>query len=296
MASESVHVSTISTPQAQVNTQQEFPVLATLGEYTVYPMEYCTEEQIATLFSKICQRGNPVLQGRPAADLVLLGRAMYRKANLLKLGQVVVHQDQPVAMGVSWDVAAGGVWQDSGLEMPASMAAHAACGKAAFDSLKANARGKTLFSAFHGVLPPHDGVFFCHLAVSSFFMGHAMGFQDGFQFTLLPTLNKRAGGVFAKFGPEDQNTQWDFTFNDVADKLDKAVGDELREVGGQISASLTSTNWALNGEGDEWMKRAATTVRLPTADDTRRPSQQMATNQMNWARQSQPTNMITSRL
>merc|ERR1719443_2498921 len=58
----------VSTPQAQVSKQQEFPVLATLGKYTIYPIEYCTEDQIATLFSKVCQRGNnPVLQGRPAA-------------------------------------------------------------------------------------------------------------------------------------------------------------------------------------------------------------------------------------
>lgn len=151
-----------------------------------------------------------------------------------------------------------------------------------------------MFSGFHGVLPPHDGVLFCHLAVSSFFMGKQLGFQDGFQFTLLPTLNKRAGGVFAKFGPDEENKQWDLQFTDIAEGVDKVVGDQLRETGGKLSISLTGLDWALTGEGDEWMKRAAATVRLETADETRLPSQQMATNQMAWARQS--TGMITSRL
>jgi len=278
----------VSTPQAQVSKQQEFPVLATLGKYTIYPMEWCTEDQIAKLFSKVCQHGNPVLQGRPAADLRLLGRAMYRKANLLRLGQVAVHKGEPVAMYVSWDVATGGVWQDSGLEMPASMAAHAACGKGAFDLLKARgSRGKTLFSAFGGVLPGHDAVLFCHFGVCSFMMAKELGFEDGFQFSLLPTMHKRAGGVFAKFGPDKANKQWDLSFDEVADgTADKAVADQIRETGGKLSISLTNIDWALTGEGDEWMKRAAATVRLANADGTRGPSQLMATKHMNWMRQT----------
>merc|ERR1712048_861105 len=91
------------------------PALLTIGDYTIYPLEYCSEDEAAELFRKMAARGNPgnpVLQGRPAADLKLLGRAMYRKSNLLKLGQVAVHKGEPVAMYVSWDVATGGVWQD----------------------------------------------------------------------------------------------------------------------------------------------------------------------------------------
>lgn len=261
-------------------------------------MQYCTEDEIGKLFAKICQRGNPVLQGRPAADLHLLGRAMYRKAMVDNLGQIAVHKGEPVAMGVSWDCATGGVWQGSGFEMPASCSAHAACGKGAFDSLKARATGrKTFFSAFHGVLPPHDGVLFCHFAVCSFMLAKEMGFEDGFQFTLLPTLNKRAGGAFAKFGPDEVNLQWDLSFDDcAANTADKVVADQLIEIGGKLSISLTSIDWALTGEGDEWMTRAAATVRLDHADGTRRPSQSMATNHMNWLRQTPSTNTITSRL
>jgi len=282
----------VSSLEGCVYNQGEIPALATLGEYTMYPMEFCTEEEVAKLFSKICQRGNPVLQGRPVADLVLLGRAMYRKANLQRLGQVAVHKGKPVAIGFSWDVADGGVWKDSGLEMPASLAAHAACGRAAFESL--NMRGDTFFGGFFGVLPPHDGVLFGYLAVSSFMMGHQMGFKDGFQYTLLPTLNKR-GGVFGKFGKDDDNMNWNLPFAEIAAAhTDKAVSDELEELGGNVNLSLTSLNYVM---GEEWMARAAATVRLQTTDQIRLPAQLMATNHLNWLkRQSQPTNMITSRL
>lgn len=282
----------VSSLEGCVYDKGEFPSLVTLGEYTLYPMEYCTEDQVAKLFSKICQRGNPVLQGRPAADLILLGRAMYRKANKSRLGQVAVHKGQPVAIGFHWDVADGGVWKDSGLEMPASLAAHAACGKAAFDSLPK--RGETFFVGFVGVLPPHDGVLFGYMACAGFISGHILGYKDGFQFTLLPTLNKR-GGVFQKFGEDDDNMNWNVKFADIAAAVDdEAVSTELRELDGNINASRSSLNYVL---GDEWMARAAATVRLSTADDIRGPAMLMATNHVNWLkRQNQPTNMIQSRL
>jgi hypothetical protein len=287
----------VSSLEGCVYDKGDIPSLLTMGEYTMYPMEFCTEDQVAKLFSKICQRGNPVLQGRPAADLILLGRAMYRKAKVLSLGQVAVHKGQPVALGFSWDVADGGVWKDSGLEMPASLAAHAACGKAAFESLKV--RGETYFAGFFGVLPPHDGVLFGYLACSSFMMGHALGFKDGFQYTLLPTLNKR-GGVFDKFGADDDNMNWNVKFAEIAEtaEVEGAVSDELRELDGNVNISLTSLNYVM---GEEWMARAAATVRLSSSEKIRRPSQLMATNHMNWLKrqtqsQTQSANMITSRL
>jgi len=294
MASETANV---SSPQAQINNQHEIPALRTIGEYTVYPVEYSTEDEVAKLFSRICQRGNPVLQGRPTADLVQLGRAMYRKAKLMSTGHVVVHEGgEVVALGFGWDVAEGGVWKDSGLEMPASLAAHAACGKFAFDSL--TARGKTYFGAFYGVLPPHDGVFFGYLAVTGYTMARERGFQDGFQYTLLQTLTKRGGGVFGKFGQGDDNMNWHLEFADVAAaNADKSVSDELREIGGTVNVSLTNLDYAIKGDkGDEWMARCAATVRLESADHIRRPAQLIATNHAKWLSQTQSTNMITSRL
>jgi len=292
MASESAVVSRLPS----TISQNEIPAIGTFGDYTAYPMEVISEDQAAQLFSKICQRGNPVLQGRPAADLLVLGRAMYRKAMLMRLGQVFLHtaSGDPVALGFSWDVAEGGVWKDSGLEMPASLAAHAACGKAAFDSLQPEKRSdKNFFGGFFGVLPPHDGVLFGILAVCSFMMAHELGFQDGFQFTLLPTLNKR-GGVFGKFGENDDNLNWHVPFAEIA--AEKAVSEELAELAGTVNVSLTNLDYAIDGE--EWMARCAATVRLQTTEEMRRPPALMCTNHLQWLRQrqTQSTSMITSRL
>jgi len=262
-----------------MSSSPDVPALATIGEYTVYPLEYCTEDQAADLFVKICQRGNPVLKGRPEADLILLGRAMYRKGSKLRIGQVVVHEGAPISLGFSWDAAEGGAWKDSGLEMPASLAAHAACGKAAFDSLKS--RGKTLFIGFYGVLPPHNGQLFGYLAVAAFMMGHALGFEDGYQYTLLPTLNKRVGSVFEKFGSDEQNMNWHFDFADIAADADEAAASELRATESVVTCSLTNLEFAL-GEESEWMTRAAATVRMSSGDEIRGPSQEMATNHVDW--------------
>lgn len=257
----------------------ELPALASIGEYTVFPLEYCTEDQAAELFTKICQRGNPVLKGRPEADLTLLGRAMFRKSSKLRVGQCVVHEGVPIALGFSWDAAEGGAWQDSGLEMPASLAAHAACGKAALDSLEQ--RGKTLFIGFYGVLPPHNGQLFGYLAVAGFMMGHALGFQDGYQYTLLPTLNKRAGSVFEEFGSEDQNKTWHFDFESIAANADEAVANELRAAPSVVTCSLTNLDFAV-AEDSEWMARAAATVRMSSAAEIRGPAQLMATSHVEW--------------
>lgn len=285
-------VAPVSVVEGAICNNGEFPVLATVGEYTIYPMQICSEEQIAKLFVKICQRGNPVLQGRPAADLILLGKAMYRKSMVLGLSQVAVHNGQPVAVGFSWDAAEGGVWKDCGLDMPASMAAHAACGKAAFDSLPRNE--SVFFGAFFGVLPPHNVKLFGILAVSSFIMGNELGFKDGFQFTLLPTLDKRGGSVFAKYGKEEENANWNVSFDEIAAKNEGAVSDELLELNGNLNISLSTMEFMM---GDEWMGRAATTVRLESAQAIREPSTKSAMTQLNWLKtRSQSANMIPSRL
>jgi hypothetical protein len=118
-----------------------------------------------------------------------------------------------------------------------------------------------------------------------------------FQYTLLQTLTNRGAGVFGKFGTGDDNMNWHVEFAEVADKIaDKAVSDEIREIGGTVNVSLTNLEWAMNGEKDEWMTRCSKTVRLESADHMRRPAQLIATNHRNWLRQTQSTNMITSKL
>lgn len=242
----------------------------------MYPMEFCSEGQIATLFSKVCQRGNPVLQGRPEADLELLGRAMYRKSSSMRLGQVAVHKGEPVAFSCCWDAAEGGVWEGSGLEMPASLAAHAACGKAAFESLTTQS-GKTLFCAFYGVLPPHNIALFGYLAVSGVVMAHALGFQDTFQYTFRPTPISR--GVTVRFADVPTDTA--------------GVAADLKELDGNINLFAEDMNYVV---GDDCMEKVAATLRMKTANEIRRPAELMARNHLRWLKQAQPANMITSRL
>jgi len=290
MASEQIRDSRlplhVSTPSSDI------PPLATFGEYTMYPMEFCTEEQVAKLFSKVCQRGNPVLQGRPVADLQLLGRAMYRKSSILRLGQVAMHNGEPVALGCTWDMAEGGVWKGSGLEMPASCAAHAACGKACFDAFAEKDTGKkTLFAGFYGCLPPHNVKLFGYLGMGAFVMGAALGFEDTFQFTLLPTLTGR--GLFTEQDKDPNDTiNWAMKFSEVTAASPAATA-ELKELDGNINLSLTRLGYAL---APEYMKMAAATVRMKTADELFQPSQLIALKHVQWLQQTQSGNIITSRL
>jgi hypothetical protein len=276
--------------------------LITHGEYTIHPMQFAPEKDVARLFTKVCQRGNPVLQGRPFADLERLGMAMYRKSTKLGMGQVAMHDGKLVALGCCWDAAEGGVWTDTGLEMPPSLAAHAACGKACFDAWDAvpeAGNSKTLFCAFYGVLPPHSAHCFGIMATSHFKMSEQMGFEYSFQFTLLPTLKGR--GVFSDSKSNTDSRNWAMKFSDVASER-KDVLEELSDLGGSINLQLTRIAYNLS---DEYMTLAAATVRMKTADELRRPQEITAANHMKWLQSfdfawstymAQGNGQITSRL
>lgn len=256
----------------------------------MYPMEFCSEDKIAKLFSKVCQRGNPVLQGRPVADLELLGRAMYRKTMKLRVGNVAMYQGEPVALGCGWDMADGGVWAGSGLEMPASMAAHAACGKAAFDQFNERKRSEsTFFAAFYGVLPPHNVKLFGYLGFSNFCIAHKLGFQDSFQYTLIPALTGK--GLFTEQGEDPADTMnWPLRFADVpSDKPDVCA--ELKDLDGNINISLTRTGYLMTPV----YKKMAAAICGMKSDELYIPSDLIATNQLNWL-QSQSSGQISARL
>lgn len=267
------------------------------GEYSIHPMSTCSEEEVAVLFTKVCQRNNPVLQGRPFKDLELLGRAMYRKSAKLGMGQVTKHDGKVVGLGCCWDINEGGVWAGSGLEMPASLAAHAACGKACFESLPQRGN-KTLFVAFYGMLPPHSSHCFGIMAMSHFAMGKAMGYDDAFQFTLIPSLKGK--GVFTDEQSTEQSMNWKMRFADVpSDKSE--VLQELNELDGNINLQLTMLDFNLS---NTYMKMAAATVRMKTAEEMRVPMQTLSDNHLKWLQSydfqwSQyvaPGNKLTSRL
>jgi len=254
--------------------------LLTYGEYTIHPMTSCTEDEVAVLFTKICQRGNPVLQGRPFKDLELLGKAMYRKSSKLGMGQVSKHDGKIIGLGFCWDLADGGVWEETGLTMPASLAAHAACGKACVDAIHKNGRNrKTLFVAFYGILPPHNPHTFGIMAMSHFAMGESMGFDDAFQFTLLPNL-KGKGGVFSDTQSNDNSLNFTMKFSEVpSDRAD--VLEELTELDGSINLQLTATKYNLS---DEYMKMAAATVRIKDPEVMRRAMDETCANHLKFLR------------
>lgn len=288
MATQQIRDSRIPLHSEHVALAEMAPFL-TLGDYTVMPMEHCTEQQVARLFAKVCQRGNPVLQGRPAADLLLLGKAMYRKCQIGRTGTVAMYRGQPVALACGWDMAEGGVWAGSGFEMPASLAAHAACGKACFDSFEQRKRAtSTYFAAFYGVVPPHSVKLFGYLGYANFGIARELGFQDTFQFTLIPALLKK--GLFSEQGiPEEDTMNYPLKFVDVASDREE-VRAELKELGGTINISLTRLGYCWT---PEYRKMAAKICGMES-EEMCGPADLIAANHMKWLQG--PSTRITSRL
>lgn len=251
------------------------------GEYTVHPMQTCSEEDVAELFAQVSQRGNPVLQGRPFEDVKLLGRAMYRKSAKLGMGQVAKRNGKAVGLGCCWDAAEGGVWANSGLEMPASLAVHAAAGKACFDAMPKR-NGKILFSAFYGMLPKHSAHCFSIMGVSQIAISQAMGFEYSFSFTLLPTLQGRKS-IFSDVGASrDDSLNWAMTFADVASDRPDVLA-ELQKMDGAINLQLIRSSYNLS---DEYMQLSATQVRMETGDELRRLVEVTVANHLKWLRSS----------
>jgi hypothetical protein len=224
------------------------------------------------------------------ADLVILGRAMYRKCGIASTGTVAMYEGEPVALGCGWDMAEGGVWLGSGLDMPPSMASHAACGKACFESFQQRKRAKsTYFAAFYGVLPPHSVKLFGYLGFSNYGIGHKLGFEDSFQYTLIPALTNR--GLFTDQGiPEADTMNYPLAFADVPSD-NAEVRAELEKIGGTINISLTRMGYIMTPA----YKKMASAICGMKPDDMCKPADLIATNHLKFI-QSQRGGMITSRL
>jgi len=240
---------------------------------------------------------HPVLQGRPEADLELHGRAYYRKVcgkgDFSKMGLVVVYEGEAVAVGFAWDADAGGVWHGTGLEMPASLAVQAATGKAAFESLKGRRTqsDKIVFGSFVGLLPPHKAPLLGWMVIANSYFFQKLGCNKAFIYSLLPTLKGRPG-MFANKEQNELAQSWTIQFVDIpADSV--AVSDELRELDGSINLTLTDIKHML---GDDYLKLAATTWKLKTADEIRGPADVLAKEYSKWLEHTQPGHSIASRL
>lgn len=207
--------------------------LGHVGEYTFCPLGHCGEEQIATLFSKVAVRGNPLLQGRRHAELMTLGRAVYRKALPLGLSQVVMYKGKPVALNTAWDSAEGLAWDDSELSMPDSMGADAAVAKACLNVLPVDDTTPTLFAAFVGVLNPHSRKLSGILGLTGQIVARAMGFKKSLRLSVL------MNSVEYHNAAEDSEVRrcLPLHFADIKTD-DEAVRAELAELGGVAHVSL----------------------------------------------------------
>lgn len=191
----------------------------------------------------MCQRTNPLLQGRPRDDLVLLGRAMYRKCLPLGMSTVAMHMGQPVALNTVWDAAEGGAWKDSGLAMPASLEAHAEIAGACFAQLDPNDGSRVLFAAFCGVSYPHTGKLFGVMGLIGLYLAHASGFDKSFQYSVLAeSLLARTKGNSNLAENEFQRHIKPVPFGDVTPE-NEDVRAELKELNGVARGSVTHLKW-----------------------------------------------------
>lgn len=251
--------------------------LIRIGEYEVHPLEVCSEEQIATLFAKVCQRGNPLLEGRPHDDLVLFGRALYRKSVAFGMSQVVLLHGEPVALNTNWDASAGGAWAGSGLTMPASLGFHSAVAVASFDSLP-KTEAAVIFAAFGGVLPGHPSKFFGLLAWASWMMASKSGYGRSFQYSVLPKLVGRSK-MQLTLQESDVQRMWDINFADITSST-PSLQAELTASSGVSTASLSHLSFLT---GPDYTKLLASTLRV-TVEEVIVPAQELATN--HWKRRN----------
>lgn len=219
-------------------------LLGIYEEYEIHPLEVCSEDQMADLFSKIVHRNNPLLQGKAREDLVLLGRAMYRKCLPLGISTIALHKGEPVAVSFVWDCAEGGAWKGSGLTMPSSLDAHAEVAKACFAQLDLKDDSRVLFSAFNGVNYPHTGKLFGVMGLTSLNVAYASGFDKSFQYSVLAeSLIARTRQSMANLGENEfQRHIVPVNFAEIAAEKEE-VRAELKELNGVSRGSITHLKW-----------------------------------------------------
>merc|ERR1712070_562924 len=193
-----------------------------------------------------------------------------------------------VAMSCNWALADGGVWEGSGLEMPASLAAHAATARAAFESLEKS--GKNIWSCtFAGVAPGHSAQLYSYFGVSGAMMAHALGFEEVFVYSLLSTLNNRESIYTRESGEHEKH--WMIRFADM--DASPAVAAELKELDGTVKLGLIGLAYSLE---DEYLGDAAKMVRIKDVDELRRHSQEIAHNQLAWIKQARRAGGLVAKL
>jgi len=220
------------------------PLFAT-GPYALYPLHVCSADAIAKLFVKISARGNPIFQGKSAADLYQLGLAFYKKSLGGAVSMVFLKDGvEPVALQFGWDIFDGGVWKGTS-GPPEGMAGHAAIGQAIFASMPhESVQGEDMFLAFVGVAPPHPGKVLMHaMQVMAVLTSSDAGFTRLFGYAVHAKTIEQSQA----YNDNDCGTRsvWRVNYGDIK-IADKKVQEELcslAESAGMAECSLTDLSW-----------------------------------------------------
>jgi len=201
--------------------------LCLLDGYAMYPLSACTENTIATTFAKICQRGNQLLQGKPTADLIILGRALYRKSVTFPASSCFLHgpDSECVAFVLGWDAADGGIWDDD-VPCPASLASHSAVATAVLACVPVgsggrilpNVRGEVVYSAFGGVCLGHPAWIFAASFAYMFRASERLGFCTYFAYMHHPKLirDQEVMRTAKRVGPSPSTSMtWKVVLSDI---------------------------------------------------------------------------------
>lgn len=238
----------VSAPTMQA-VSQDMPRMAplfTTGPYALYPLHICSADTIAKLFIKICARGNPILQGKPAADLYQLGLAFYKKSLGSVMSSVFLKGTEPVALMFGWDTFDGGVWKGTD-GPPESLACHAAIGAALFASRPhpPTVRGQEIFMAFTGVALPHPGqTLLLSMQVMALLSAEAAGYIDMFGYAVHAKTIEQS-----KNSPDEpgMRTVWQVSYRDI-EVTDQAVQEELCSIyPGTAECSVTNVAFTVDG-------------------------------------------------
>lgn len=217
--------------------------LYTTGQYALHPLHVCSAEAVAKVFVKICARGNPILQGKPAADLYRLGIAFYKKSVGSVMSMVFLKGVEPVALMFGWDTFYGGVWKDAS-GPPDSLACHAAIGAGIFASKPVTALpGQEMFMAFAGVALPHPGQILLHaMQIMGIFGAAAAGYSNCFGYAVHAKTIEQALST-----PDEPGVRhsWRISYSDI-EATDPAVREEMCSIyPGTAECSVTSIAFSL---------------------------------------------------
>merc|ERR1711865_232176 len=100
-------------------------------------------------------------------------------------------------------------------------------------------------------------------------MAYALGFEDVFIYSLLPTLQGRQGVFHRESNANEKH--WSIRFADI--DTSPAVSAELKDLDGIVQLGLVDQAYSLE---DDYLGGAGKMVGIKVPDELRRPSQEMA--------------------